>query len=194
MCPCAEFELLSGGGEQGSTFRAKRCDVVEGIAAESMVGLAIGVALTLNGSGLQHLVAQGARGLHLFFLGEAPFGSGLGQQQGGVHRCDVQMNVDAIEQRATHFFEVALPGMSAASALLSSFGIRCKAATWAGIHRGDELKVRWKNHSGPGSAHGYFPGLHGLPKNLQHVSRHFGQFVQEQDSCVRKADFSRSRI
>lgn len=194
MCPRAEFELLSGGGEQGSTVRAKRCDVMERIAAQSMVGLAIGVALTLNGPGLQHLVAQGARCLHFFLLGEPSCGSGLGQQQGGVHRCDIQMNVDAIEQRTTDFFEVALPGMSAAGALLSSFGIRCKAATWAGIHRCDELKIRWKNHSGPGSAHGYFPGLQGLPKNLQHVSRHFGQFVQEQDPCVRQADLSRSRI
>ena len=104
------------------------------------------------------------------------------------HRRNLDVQIDAIEQRAGHAGQVSLDQRRRARAVVQNVSI---IAALAGIHcRGQhEAGGKRQRHCSAGNRH--FAVLERLAQHVQHMAVEFRQFIQKQHAVVRQADFSR---
>ena len=67
-------------------------------------------------------------------------------------------------------------------------------ATWAGIHRGYQHETGRIVYGKAGSGYRDVAVFQRLPEDFQYIAVELGQFVEEENAVVGKADFSRLRV
>ena len=97
------------------------------------------------------------------------------------------LQVDTVEKRSADAVNVSLDGAGSADALLCGVVI---VAAWAGIHRRHE-------HKSCGIVDGIFSArdrdvtvFERLAHHFEHLSAEFGEFIEEENTVVGKADFA----
>jgi hypothetical protein len=104
-----------------------------------------------------------------------------------IHARDFNMNVNPVQQRAGNSLLVFGNQCWRAGAGLLCITIK---PTWAGVHRGDKLKIRGKCERAFCTADGDHLIFHGLTQHFKDARAELGELIQEQNASVRKRDFS----
>ena len=107
-----------------------------------------------------------------------------------LHRRNLDVQVDAVEQRTGDSRQVSLDQRRRTGALVQRISV---IPALTGIHRGREHEARreGQGHGRAGDRH--FTVLKRLAQNVQHMAVEFRQFVEEQDAIVSKTDFTGPR-
>ena len=113
------------------------------------------------------------------------------QQIARGYATDLDMQVDAVQQRAGHARPVALNLVRCATA--GAFCVAEKAAG-AGIHGRDQLEAGRVGDPVTGAGEGDLAGFHGFPENLQAVTAEFRQFVEKKYAAVGQGNLARARF
>jgi len=128
-----------------------------------------GVALGLDFSRAQNPFAHGRRTFHLY----------VATQFFVLHRRNFDVNIDAVEQRAGNFRNVALNLNRGA---MTFAGGIAEEAAGAGVHRGGEHEARGEIHGERGAGDGDGTIFEGLAHDFQHVALKFGKLVEKQNA------------
>ena len=159
------------------------------------LGVAVDAGFVLEAALLQHpggddALANGGTGFARGLAGHLPTASvgcasamlkrvwhcaRLAQQLVEIDGLDLDLQVDAVEQRARNLAHIMRALVLVADALLRGVPI-VPARAW--IHRGHEHERRGVFGRILGSANGNHPVLQRLPHHLKHTSIEFRQFIQ----------------
>ncbi len=104
---------------------------------------------------------------------------------------DFYVQIDAVEQRARNFGQVAFHHSGAAHALFVRVVV---IATRARIHRRHQHKTRRVVYRVFGPRNGHAAFFHRLAHHFQNASFELGQLIQKKHPIVRQGDFAGHRI
>ena len=141
--------------------------------------------------------AHPARGLAGTGGGDAAgdFGAAFGGRgQRHVDRadgCDMDMQVDPVEQRAG---QPRLIIAHAARIFVAVARRIARIAAAAGVHRRHELHPRRESHMSIGARDIDLAGFERLAQRIEHRALEFGQFIQEQDAQMRQTDLTGAHL
>ncbi len=175
----AEAEAVHGLFEEGLAGGIDAADLAQLLAAH----LGVAVDLLPFVPVLLDLPRDDDALAHVGALLRRAFGAQLGEWHGGHFDVDV----DAVQQRATHLVEVFLHHTGRADAFLVGMVV---VATRTRIHRRHEHETGRILHREPRAADGDHTILQGLAQDLQHLALELGQLVQEEHAVVRQADLA----
>jgi hypothetical protein len=107
-----------------------------------------------------------------------------------IHRRDINMDVDAVEQRPGDLGDITLDhGLRAMT--FARLVVEEPARTR--IHGRGEHEARRKCQRHSGTCNRDVSVFQGLAHNFQNVARKFGKLIQEKNAVVRERDFSWTR-
>ena len=107
------------------------------------------------------------------------------------HRCHFNMQINAIQQRATHLAQITLHHTRSTCAFLFRM---IKIAARTGVHGGHQHKARWILNTEFTARNSYVAIFQRLTHNFQHRALEFRQFIQKQNTVVRQRNFTRLRV
>ncbi len=128
-----------------------------------------------------HALAHRFAGLAPTLVGERPV----------LHGGDLEVNVDAVEQRPRDAREIALHADRAAGARVLRIAV---VAARAGVHRRRQHEARRIAQAHRRPRDGHHPVLHRLAQHLEHVLAKLGQLIEEQHAAVSEAHLARPRV
>lgn len=99
----------------------------------------------------------------------------------------LNLHVDPIQQRAGNLVLIAQDTVRRAAALLDRMP---EIAARAGIHGGDQLKLRGEVGLAGGPRNRDAAALQRFPQYFQHAAVELRQFVEEQDTAMGQRNFS----
>jgi hypothetical protein len=100
---------------------------------------------------------------------------------------DFDVNIDAVEERAADFGNVALDDGRSAVTLA---GLVVEIAARAGVHRGGQHEGGGEGEGHGGAGDGDVAVFEGLAHDFENVARELGQLVEEEDAIVGEGYFA----
>ena len=134
---------------------------------------AVGVveSLGLDGSSVGDALADGFGGLAVAGAGEFAH----------AHGGHVDVQVDAVEQRAADAVEIFLDGDRRAGAVA---GVVVEVAAGAGVHRADEQELRGELQAGGGARDGDGSVFERLAQDFERGAGKLGHFVEKEHAFI----------
>ena len=115
------------------------------------------------------------------------FGGGVAAELFVLHGGDFDVDVDAVEERAADFGDVALDHGRGAHALA---GLVVEVAAGAGVHGGGEHEAGGEAERHGGAGDGDDAVLEGLAEDFEDVAGELGELVEKEEAVVGEGDFA----